>query len=72
MGERFLAGVAGTLCETVLGMTSTGEASLMVAKEVRVTERERDVRCSCDCGSGDGVAARGGAGNLSRPKRNGS
>lgn len=45
IGERFLAGVAGTDCERVcVAAISMGDASRMVASDVRVTDREREVR----------------------------
>ena len=44
MGDRFFAGVAGMLDETIRWLLSMGEASRMVARDVLVTERDREAR----------------------------
>lgn len=70
MGERFFAGVAGMLDETFRWLISIGEASRMVARDVLVTDRDREARLGTGCGIGCGCAGfdeRGGAGKLSFP-----
>lgn len=71
IGERFLAGVAGMEWECVISFGSAGEVSLIVARFVLVTDRDRDALRSMGCGC-DGIAAIGGDGNFILPNRNGS
>lgn len=71
IGLLFFAGVAGILCECILAFGSAGEVSLMVARFVRVTDRERDALRGTGCGC-DGIGASGGDGNFIFPNRSGS
>lgn len=71
IGERFLAGVTGMDLECVIVFRSAGEASLIVARFVLVTDRDRDALRGMGCGC-DGIGVTGGDGNFILPNRNGS
>ena len=71
IGERFFAGVAGIEWECAIACGSAGEVSLIVARFVLVTDRDRDALHGMDCGW-DSIGAIGGDGNFILPNRNGS